>query len=183
MIEFKELKISLDGKKLIIDASVIDSQYYNDVYIDTVIIDTQDTYTPTGPSSKPIFTHSVENEKSVRLELETTELNVPVDNTLFFVYIIAKGTPSIDTPCNMDNKTTLGVISYLYPFYNSIMYYIKEVENKCKIPKNFINFILRLKAFELSIKTGHYTKSIEYWNRFFKNIKNNNINTDCLCHG
>ena len=56
MVEFKELKITPDGKNLIINASIKDLEYYKDVYIDSVIIDTQDTYLPSGPSSNPIYT-------------------------------------------------------------------------------------------------------------------------------
>lgn len=217
MIEFLELRVTPDGKKLIIDASVKDLQYYNDVYIDAVIIDTQDTYIANGPSTNPVFSYEVasnpdiiyslpecngcgpirdeeddkicfsgqegDGEKRVRLELDSTVLGVSLGETLFFVYVIAKGTPSADTPCGMDNQTTLGVVSNLYPFYKAMISYMKEVEDSCGIPKNFIDSLLRFYALELSIRTGHYAQAIKYWNKFFKDIKSRTINTGCRCHG
>lgn len=217
MVQFNELRITPDSKKLIIDASVKDLQYYNGVYIDAIIIDTQDTYVANGPSTKPIFYHEVatdneiiyslpecngcgpirteedyevcfsgqegDGEKRVRLELNSTALGVSLCDTLFFVYVVTKGTPSADTPCGMDNQTTMGVVANLYPFYRSMVNYMKEVEDECEIPKNFIDALLRFKALELSIRTGHYAQAIKYWNKFFRGVKGKTINTGCRCHG
>lgn len=193
MIEFRELRVTPDGKRLIIDASVKDLQYYNNVYIDAIIIDTQDTYVANGPSTEPIFQHETatnnettqegDGEKRVRLELDSTALGVSLCDTLFFVYVVTKGTPSADTPCGMDNQTTMGVVANLYPFYRTMVNYMKEVEDECEIPKNFIDALLRFKALELSIRTGHYAQAIKYWNKFFKGVKSKTINTGCRCHG
>ena len=48
MIEFKELRVTPDGKTLIIDAAVNDLSYYDNVYIKSVTVDTQDTYSESG---------------------------------------------------------------------------------------------------------------------------------------
>lgn len=185
MIKWNELRVTQDGKELIIDGSVKDLEYYKDVYIEKVIIDSQDTYVPNGPSSKPIFSYNVESEteKSIRLELDSKALGVTINNTMFFVYIVVKGTPSIDTPCGMDNQITLGVVTNLCPFYQHMVAYMKEIENTCDIPSNFINSILQYKALELSVRIGYYTQAIKYWNKFFQNIQNATINTGCKCHG
>ncbi len=191
MIQFNELRVTPNGEKLVIDASIKGHRYYDDVYIDTVIIDTQDTYVANGPSTEPVFYHEVvvdedsglEGKKRVRLELDSTSLNTPLCDTLFFVYVVAKGTPSEDTPCGMDNQTTLGVVANLYPVYRTLVNYMKEVENDCEVPKNFIDTLLRFKAIELSVRTGHYTQAIKYWNKFFRGIKGKTINTGCGCYG
>ena len=190
MVTFKELRITPDGKRLIIDASVKDLQYYNDVYIDAVIIDTQDTYVANGSSTNPIFSYEVPSDsgtlsdkKRIRLELDSKTLGVSLNDTLFFVYVVAKGAPSADTPCGMDNQTTMGVVADLYPFYRTMVSYMKEVEDSCAIPKNFIDSLLRFYALELSIRTGHYAQAIKYWNKFFKDIKSRTINTGCRCYG
>lgn len=208
MIQFNELRITHDGKKLVIDASVKDLNYYNDVYIDAIIIDSQNTYVSNGPSSKPLFYYEISNpnvtvtypeyngyvpsrqgnsedinEKRVRLELDSKILGDSISTNLFFVYVIAKGTPSPDTPCGMDNQTTLGVVADLYPYYRSVMNGIKEISNECEIPRTFIDNLLRFKALELSLKTGNYIQAIKYWNKFFVGIKSSNINTYCKCHG
>lgn len=300
MVEFKELKITPDGKNLIINASIKDLEYYKDVYIDSVIIDTQDTYLPSGPSSNPIYTkkfisklnykqsflgddfkspvlplkkgdkiinsvftvslrdstlpidytiksinlcntkisnsviptvstiknfeitennpvvtiigldssnREIKNtdpntnwnntQLSVEINYETNnfkDINIIIpdiditiknafENNLLFVYIKTVGTPAPNTPCGMDNITTLGVVSNLYPLYQHTFGYIKELSNTCSIPKNFINYILQYKAFELAVKTGHYTEAIRYWKKFFMGIKDSVITSNCGCYG
>ena len=188
MIEFKELRVTPDGKTLIIDAAVKDLSYYDNVYIESVTIDTQDTYSESGSSTNPLFHYEVasvsdENKKRIRLELNSSVLGKPITGNMFFVYITVKGTPSPDTPCGLDNIVTLGVTADLYPFYRSSVNYMKELENECEPSKNFIDSLLRFKAFELSIRTGHYTQAIKYWNKFFKEVKSNTVNTICRCHG
>lgn len=184
MIQFKELRVSPDGKNLIIDAEVKPLEYYNDVYIDAIIIDSQDTYVSNGSSTQPIFSYEeTSDKKRIRLELNSTALGVLLHETLFFVYVVTRGTPSSETPCGMDNQTTMGVVADLYPFYRSMVNCMKEVENDCEIPRNFINSILRFKALDLCIKTGHYTQAIKYWNKFFKRVKTRTANSECRCYG
>lgn len=213
MVDFNELRVSPDRKNLIIDVSIKDLSYYENVYIDSIIIDTQDTYIPSGPSNSPIFTYEVvsnvtpvyslpdcgcnqvqdyidkENcfetsnneEKRVRLELDNTALDNHLKGNLFFVYVITKGTPSSDTPCNMDNTINLGVTADTYPIYTNMLNSLKELES-CGTPKLFTDAFLRFKAFELSIKTGQYSQIINYWNKYFKSLDIPN-NTNCSCNG
>ena len=62
--------------------------------------------------------------------------------------------------------------------------YIRQIENECEIPKNFIDSILKYKALELSVRTGNYPLAIKYWNKYFSN-SNPNISTikTCNCYG
>lgn len=62
MVKFNELKITPDNEYLIIDVSVDNAEYYDGVFIDSIIIDNQDTYVENGPSSNPIFTYNVNKE-------------------------------------------------------------------------------------------------------------------------
>ena len=213
MVDFNELRVSPDRKNLIIDVSIKDLSYYENVYIDSIIIDTQDTYIPSGPSNSPIFTYEVvsnvtpvyslpdcgcnqvqdyidkENcfetsnneEKRVRLELDNTALDNHLKGNLFFVYVITKGTPASDTPCNMDNTINLGVTADTYPIYTNMLNSLKELES-CGTPKLFTDAFLRFKAFELSIKTRQYSQIINYWNKYFKSLDIPN-NTNCSCNG
>lgn len=184
MVQFNELRITPDGQKLIIDVSVKDLEYYTNVYLDTIQIDTQDTFVESGPSSEVVYTEVIEgNTRSVRLELGTGDLLPALNDNLFFVYIRTKGTPAANTPCGMDNITTSGVVSDLYPLYQHAFSYIKELSDTCSVPENFINYILQYKAFELAVKTGHYTEAIKYWKRFFMRIKDSVITPDCRCYG
>ena len=51
MIRFATLKVSGECRQLVIDASIEAYSFYDDVYIDSVVIDTQDTFMTSGPSS------------------------------------------------------------------------------------------------------------------------------------
>lgn len=217
MLQFNELRITPDNKHLIVDVSVKNDSYYKNVVIDSIVVDTQDTYVANGPSSKPIFTYKVnennlnltyavpedccnpvlieddnsycftyglEESQHIRLILNTKDLNVPLDETMFFVYAIASGTPAPDTPCGFDNSKIMGTVVNLKVMYDSMLCYIRQVENNCEIPKNFIDSILKYKAFELSIRTGNYPLAIKYWNKYLSNNKPS-ISTikTCNCYG
>lgn len=211
MIQFNELRITPDNQELIIDVSVKDLDIYSNVFLDSIIIDNQDTFVENGPSSNPIYTHTIEDEadsiysipenngcnpileESTEGQCFTTETNgsvkhyrlvlsgkdISLSNGLFFVYVTAKGVPDPSTPCNMDNAATMGVVCNLHDIFQSFMPYIREVESDCKIPKGFINHILRFKALELSLAVGNYTLAIKYWNKFFKNRI---INKPSICN-
>ena len=196
MIQFNTLKITQDGKNLIINASVKNLSYYTNVLIGSIIIDNQDTYSTSGPSSNPIYEHSfagkdlATNEdiaglKNISITVSAKELldnNGDLNDDILYVYLIAVGTPSADTPCGMDNVNTLGVALNLRPIYNNGINYIKQVESTCEIPKDFIDFILRYKALDLALKTENYIQANKYWNKFFKNNNVVSLNTNsCGC--
>lgn len=181
MVQFNELRITPDGKHLIIDASIKNAEDYNNVIIDSIIIDNQDTFIPSGPSNKPLYTSKV-SDKSVRLILSTQDIGVNIQDNMLFVYVVTLGTnaPNIPNIPNIQLSFTLGTVVYLYPLYRHSIYYLKELDS-CKIPVNLIDIILRIKALELSIKTGNYPKAIKYWNKWIKGI--NKINTNnCNCY-
>ena len=196
MIQFNTLKITQDGKNLIINASVKNLEYYTNVLIGSIVIDNQDTYSVSGPSSNPIYRHSfagkdlVTNKdiaglKNISITVSAKELldnNGDLNDDILYVYLIAVGTPSADTPCGMDNVNTLGVALNLRPIYNNGINYIKQVESTCEIPKDFIDFILRYKALDLALKTENYIQANKYWNKFFKNNNVVSLNTNsCGC--
>ena len=206
MLIFNELRITPDQKYLIIDVSVDNQKYYENVQIDSIIIDTQDTYIDSGPSNNPIFTYNLTEEnsnitqvytdnytpvldedtsycyveseekqnKSIRLILNYQDLNVSLQDNMFFFFFLATGTPSADSPCGMDNAIVKGTIINLYPIYCKTIQYLKELDDSCVVPKNFMDMIIKLKALELSIKTGNSFQAIEYWNKYFKTLINNN---------
>lgn len=196
MIQFNTLKITQDGKNLIINASVKNLKYYTNVLIGSIVIDNQDTYSASGPSSNPIYRQSfagkdlvtnenIEGLKNINIIVSAKELldnNGDLNDDILYVYLIAVGIPSADTPCGMDNINTLGVALNLRPIYNNGINYIKQVESTCEIPKDFIEFILRYKALDLALKTENYIQANKYWNKFFKNNNVVPLNTNsCGC--
>lgn len=55
MLVLNECRVSEDGKYLIIEASVDSFNYYDNVYIKHLIIDTDETWSCNGPSTKPVY--------------------------------------------------------------------------------------------------------------------------------
>lgn len=183
MIKFTELRVQKERLTIVAEVREIDD-YYDNIYIDKIIIDTQDTLTTSGPSANPIYSVTVDgNKKKFSISLSSTELGgVDIDHTMFFVYAVAKGIPAPDTPCGYDDTPSVGVTFSLCPIYNTTMGYIKQVENSCEIPKDFINMIIQLKAIQYSVNSGHFTQAVKYYNKFYKNLSVNTSHT-CGCHG
>ena len=182
MVQFNELNISVDGKSIIIDVQVKDLNYYEDVYLDTIKIDTHTSFQSAGISSTPIYKKTISGDvKRFRVSLDEIDLNkTSINNNLFFVYVTVKGTPLPDTPCGMDNITTLGTITDTYSIYKKGMDYFNEVQKDCSIPKQFIDMILKQKAFETALYTQNYPQAIKYWEKFFQN-KTTIKTYDCGC--
>lgn len=186
MIVFEELRITNDGETLIVDARVRSEVYYDLVYIDKVVIDTEETYKEGTPSSTPVYSYTVDgNNKTISLTIDKSQIIPDFKEHMFFVYVIAKGIPTPSVPCGMDNQTTLGVVLYMGNIYNNFMGYIKEMGNgNCQIPSGFIDQILRYKALNLAIDSGHYTQGIQYYNQWFSgNRQSVTINSNCGCNG
>ena len=100
MIIIDKLEISDDKSNILLEAHVKTDSYFDDVYIDTVKIDTQSTYIEEGPSDSPVYTKTIEgNMKEISLTISKNEVLADLSNDLFFVYLTAKGTPSSDVPC------------------------------------------------------------------------------------
>lgn len=201
MLHFNELRISLDSKYLVIDVSVNNQDWYDKVVIDSIIIDNQNTYILNGPSSTPIYCYKVpttskepcsssvegeicsNNQRHIRLELPLNILGINPYKDMLFVYAIASGVPEASTPCGLDNRKIMGTVINLYPFYQQTMCYLKELNKDCQVPKEFIDMILRLKALELSVKTGNYPQAINYWNKFFAQKECQVVINKCGCNG
>lgn len=183
MIKFTELRVQKERLTIVAEVREIEN-YYDNVYIDKIIIDSQDTFKTSGPSANPIYSVTVNgNEKKVSISLSSTELGgIDINHTMFFVYGVAKGTPAPETPCGYDDVNSVGVTFSMCPIYNKTMGYIKEVENSCEIPKDFINMIIQLKAIQYSVDSGHFTQAVKYYNKFYKNLSVNTSHT-CGCHG
>lgn len=184
MLHFNELKISQDNRFLIIDVSVDNQTYFQNVFLDSIVIDTQNTFVPNGPSSKPIYTYTAtEDVKNIRLVLDSTTLQSSLCGNMFFVYVISKGEATPDTPCGLDKDKITGTVVNLKSIYEEALKYMKQVNCSCEIPKGFIDMILRFKALELCIRTGNYTQAIKYWNKFFSKLNCVLSNSNCECYG
>lgn len=208
MIRFNELKI--EDNYIIIDVQIEEEKYFKDMYIESIVIDTQDTFIANGPSSKAIYTkifntdvHSVYENKQcapikkeeniytqdtdkhnrVRIYIDGKDLNIDIHKTMFFVYVIAGGTPAADTPCRWDENKALHTLVDTQVLYNNMIQYVKELNKDCSTPDNFINAILQFNAIDLALKTNQYPLAIDLWKRFYSNIESNVVLPNCGCNG
>lgn len=222
MIKFNELRITDDGKYLLIDAEVVDTE--PNISINDVLIDTQDTYKAGTPSNNNVFSQDYnntylnyvctkteepdgiivyeDNTKDIKLystrgdnninrvhyklsvkDLYSKFIDGDFNTCMLFIYVQIKGYPSESTPCTGDNEYILGTVVNLQPMYDIIMSDVREIENECRLPMNFINKMLAYNAIDLSIKTGNYPLAIKYWNKVFRNNTTNTETKSCNCHG
>lgn len=200
MIEFNEIRVDVDKDILILSAQIKDDQNYEDVYLDSIIIDTQNTYTENGPSTKPIYKKKIseyfeeqslilgrrtasriDKYKHFDIEISSKELEVDISKTLFFVYVTAQGTPSPGTPCGEDNKTVLGVAYCLKPIYDKYLSYLKKFTACCTTNKHLIDFDIKYRAFRLFLKTHNFIQAIKYYKQFVLNNTGYTIQNTCNC--
>lgn len=201
----RECSINQCGTVLTIRAAVDNINAYEDVYIDSVLIDIDTNYTDNSPSTKAIkvfesngpeyprvYTDLVSNKctqvminneesivtktpigpKEITLYVDAETLGVSNFNeNIFFIYIFTEGTPKLtDTDmCGIDEVKTMAIAVNLRPIYDRSMAYIKELGDSCHIPTGFIDRILRLKAFDLALKTGHFVEAIKQWHNLVEN--------------
>lgn len=198
MIRFNELKIEDDY--IIIDVQIEEEKYFKDMYIDSIVIDTQDTFIANGPSSKAIYTKTfntdtdvkkeeiiytqgTDKHNRVRIYIDGKDLNVDIHKTMFFVYVIVGGTPAADTPCRWDENKALHTLVDTQVLYNNMIQYVKELNKDCNTPDNFINAILQFNAIDLALKTNQYPLAIDLWKRFYSDIESNIVLPNCGCNG
>lgn len=194
MIQYNELQITSDGKYLIIDASVVNSEYFANMTISEIIIDNQDTYLDSGPSSNPIYNCKIseiesdsniyvnEYKRRIRLILSSEDLKIDLNTNLLFVYIIVEGTPASNTPCGFDNKITIASVYNKYPIYKNYIYLLNGFNNQCKIPQKLIDAILQYKALTLCLSINNNVTAIDYWKKFYGNTISNISNYKCPCY-
>ena len=189
MVIFKELKITPDGNNFLISASIAPYDYFKDMYISAVYIDTEETFSPTGkPSEKAVEVYNNNEDdntiKNINLNLDKDSINIDtLSNHIFYIYVQIAGTPSVDVPCSMDKEYTIGVALNWFPIYQSSLKVLGDIkENCCSISKESIDFILKLKSFELLLRTSQYDKENKHYLKWFKNIKSSTGVKSCGCN-
>lgn len=171
MIVFNDLRITPDGENLLINAMVAPYGYFKDMYISSISIDTEDTFSTGKPSSNAVVVYENQDttvkEHSINIipdRFKFTSLN----GHIFYVYVTVAGTPSADTPCTMDTEYTLGVALNWQSIYQQGIDHMRKVVNGCcGMPKDFIDYILRFKAFELALRTAQYQLANDKFKKWF----------------
>lgn len=90
MLHFNELRITQDNRFLIIDVSVDNQDYFEDVLLDSIVIDTQDTFVMNGPSDNPLYVYNVEDAYDLTYSLpeqcNCNPVRVEEDESYCFTY-------------------------------------------------------------------------------------------------
>lgn len=211
MIHYNNLYITEDSKYLIIDVAIDEDSYYKDIYLDTISIDTQDTFVPNGPSdnakvftirkdnldkvyvndkevlvdNENVYVEGTDKVKHTKLYLTAKELGVDLTKDMLFVYTIASGFIPEDKSdvIKYITDTILNVVVNTYEVYKSIIPLIKEIGELCKDPISFIDRELKIKAVEYSIKNSNYLLAIKYWKKYFMDNTITSSSNKCNCNG
>lgn len=207
MIHYNNLYITEDSKYLVIDVAIDEDSTYDDVYLDRIAIDTQDTYITNGPSNNAkIFRiggddvegpsingieevknsgKDIKKVKHTKLTLSAKDLGVNLNKDMLFIYSTASGFIPEDKPdvIKYTTKTILNVVVNTYEVCKSIIPLIKEIGELCKDPISFIDRELQIKAVEYSIKNSNYLLAIKYWKKYFMDNTITSSSNKCNCNG
>ena len=194
MVQFNELRF-IAPTLLQVNAQIIDLPYYDKVYIDEIIIDTEDTYCETGPSQNPPFRYQVGDGtfKKAKYVFDVADLLCDGPKMLF-VWVTTLGSPSMDTPCGMDKPATMQAVVDLSTIYEEAMRKIRCASSgcgctgrKCSIDADYANFALQYFRMEtaLSVKdwgTAYQAYCVLLRKRPSKKIVSN-PRKPCGCNG
>lgn len=86
MVDFNELRITPDSTHLIIDVSINNASYYDNMFIKNIVIDTQDKYLATGPSSTPIYTYETSYNHNKTYSTPETNSACPIETDDSYVF-------------------------------------------------------------------------------------------------
>ena len=189
MVVIEQLRIAPDSQKLFIDAHINKEYYDEDLVLDKISIDTQNTVLQSfdGPSENPVFTYSTitntSRPKEVHLIVDKNMIDADLSKDMLYVYFHVKGTPPPNIPCGLDTPYTLGVTFNEGIIYNRMIGYTKEIANTCEIPMGFIDMILQLEAIKAAIETENYVTANKFYNRLINSKSSSTSNINCKCHG
>lgn len=171
MITFNDLRISLDGKYILIDASIEPYDTYSEMYIESVSIVTDEQYSDSGSTAPAAYSKEFDDHpRRVSLRISADELDgvSSLDRNIFYVYVNCGGTVKEESDCGWDSTTSIGAVLYWLPIYRiGINHMRRTVDRCCSLDKEFIDYILRLKSFELALRTGNYVLANENFRKWF----------------
>ena len=193
MLQWNELRITPDGRYLIIDVEVQNLDFYKEIHIETLwmeVFDNADNYKSKGKKfyiwrdyATPCLPE--EDYKSVGEEGKTyrrirkfIDIDSIGDN-VFFIHATNNDDFASDTPCGAKEISLDGIAYNKRLLYNNA---IKLFSKQCDCTPNdaFIDFILQTKGFELSLELGDYESALKYWDSIVKKNKTP-INRNCGC--
>lgn len=184
MIQFSELRISANKRKLYVGCEVENFDIYQDVYVDSIYVEYYKNRLVNGESSENaicIYQDDGNHNRSVYATLDVTQLTEEFgtdtfDGGLFYVYVSCDMTSShsiASADCGWDNLTTVGIILDWERIYRLGTRFIREVSDKCGkciTSDGFIDFILRWEALRLAVETCDYDNIDNIWDGLLGNL-------------
>lgn len=180
MVVFQDLRISSDGMEMCIDAIIAPYSYYEGEYIDNIVI--------TDIDKREVYNKTIAEEdhnKQLSLFLKPTDMGLSsFNNNVFYVTVTIGGYPESTTDCGWDDIRSIGVVLNWHPIYQMGMQYLREMVNcyNCRVPKNLIDYILRLKSFELALKTSNFELANTNYKKWFLETTPTIISNTCNCN-
>lgn len=171
MIKYNTLKI--EGDNLIVDIEVEDRPYYESISINGVRIDTPLTYGTDEPYD------ICRDDDVTRYTAEFFIPEIKKELIIITPQVYDKELP-LDVPCGADVVNTAAVYNKSVLLDEGLKY-LKELGNTCEISRDFIDFILKKNALDMTISSCNYHAAIEYWKRLTK-VGGTTIK-GCGCYG
>lgn len=173
MIKYNTLEIDGDYLKINIKVEDPDDDFNKKFILKGVKIDTPLTYGKDNPYIK--------DEGPAYTDTYIKELFIPeIKKELIII------TPIINEETEMSCKEIAQTKRVIYDksiIYNKGLSYLSEFGDTCTPPKGFMDFILKVKAFELAVDTCNFDLAIKYWN-YIKGINStSNSIKNCGCNG
>lgn len=203
MVIYDQLRVSDDGKQLLIDAHVSQAECFSSVTIQSLYIclgsQVYETLTIDPESNSNIYHKTYEDvleiHECINIDDEALVYNkTDFSKDLFFVYIGCNMVPEGCDCYTHVGKYVLGVTFDENLLYQRVMQFTKSLADECKIPVAFTDFILLWNAFKASVETEHFIPAVKYYNMLFGMDASGNpygaydgnsgvISKPCGCHG
>lgn len=191
MIEIRNITITPRGDKMIIDANIELDEAFENCFIKEVFIDTQDTYTMSGPSENIVYRklitkddasklpestitiNGVEKVRDLHLVICEEEICASLMSDFFVVYIQADGEFNKSEVSRCDSfNVVLGCCFWMWPLYKEFMNFIRELNTKCEVPRNFIYTYLKYQGLITSVRTGNVADAIFLFDKYIRTKHN-----------
>jgi len=167
MVQFNNLEF-ITPKSLRVNAEVLDLDYFASVYIDSIIIDTEDTVCETGPSDNPPFVLALSPTKSLNTIVNVSTL---VENgpKMLFVYLHCTGAPYPEPPCGLDKQDTMKPVVDYASVYEEALKLARCVskcgclDGNCTVDTAFANFSLQYFRLVSALENNDVRAAYDAW--------------------
>ena len=181
MIRINELRINKEATKLIIDMEIENKSYLENIKFDNIQIVTEQYFNPDQAGSYIAYKISNIDGKRVTAEIDCNDLLYgDYKKNMFFIWIKTKGILGDCAPCSDSSDNAVLAVYWKKGIMDMYVHYLKDMTACCDLPQDFVDFLLRAKALDLSIKTGHYIEAIKFF-RYLTSKMTKHIVKHCNC--